>query len=155
MTSQSLRSTTLSNFTDSFVFSSLFQGSLPPRYKAPWLRPRMNCPFSSSLLRPPRCRALFRASLLCPRRKLTFTTLSHPRLVARSSTPTTPWTEPSGMEAYHLRKELKAVDNHALNDVWEDTLAPLVFAILESEKVKFTSVDVVRIGIIGEPSPPV
>ena len=80
---------------------------------------------------------------------------SRPRLVARSSTPTTPWTEPSGMEAYPLRKELKAVGNHALNDVWEDKLAPFVLDILESESVKFTSVDVVRIGIVGEPSPPV
>ena len=54
-----------------------------------------------------------------------------------------------------MRKELKAVGNHALNDIWEDTLAPLVLDILESEKVKFTSVDVVRIGEVGEPSPPV
>ena len=80
---------------------------------------------------------------------------SRPRLVARSSTPTTPWKAPTGRWAYHVRKELKAVGNHALNDIWEDTLAPLVLDILESEKVKFTSVDVVRIGEVGEPSPPV
>ena len=54
-----------------------------------------------------------------------------------------------------MRKELKGVGNHALNDVWEDKLAPLVLNILESERVKFTSVDVVRIGVVGEPSPPV
>jgi len=80
---------------------------------------------------------------------------SRPRLVARSSTPTTPWEEPTGPEAYPVHKELKGVGNHALNDVWEDKLAPLVLDILESERVKFTSVDVVRIGEVGEPSPPV
>jgi len=80
---------------------------------------------------------------------------SHPRLVARSTTPTTPWEEPTGPEAYPVRKELKGVGNHALNDIWEDKLAPLVLDILESERVKFTSVDVVRIGEVGEPSPPV
>ena len=76
---------------------------------------------------------------------------SRPRLVARSSTPTTPWREP----AYPVRKELKSVGNHTLNDIWEDKLAPLVLDILDSERVKFTSVDVVRIGVVGKPSPPV
>ena len=33
-------------------------------------------------------------------------------------------------------------------------MAPLVPDILESENVKFTSVDVVRIGLVGEPTPP-
>ena len=80
---------------------------------------------------------------------------SSPRLVARSSTPTTPWKEPTGPEAYPVRKELKGVGNHALNDVWEDKLAPLILDILESERVKFTSVDVVRIGAVGERCPPV
>ena len=80
---------------------------------------------------------------------------SRPRLVARSSTPTTPWKAPTGWWAYPVRKELKAVGNHPLNDIWEDTLAPLVLDILESEKVKFTSVDVVRIGEVRAPSPPV
>ena len=54
-----------------------------------------------------------------------------------------------------MHKELKGVGNHALNDVWEDKLAPLVLDILESERVEFTSVDVVRIGVVGERSPPV
>ena len=80
---------------------------------------------------------------------------SHPRMVARSSTPTTPWKGPTGDEAYTIRKELKSVGDHPLNDVWEDKLAPLVLDILESKRVKFTSVDVVRIGVVGNPCPPV
>ena len=78
---------------------------------------------------------------------------SCPRLVARSNSLTIPWKEPTGEWAYYDRKELKAVGNHALNDIWEDKLAPLVLDILESEGVQFTSVDVVRIGIVGGPSP--
>jgi hypothetical protein len=79
---------------------------------------------------------------------------SHPLLIARSSSPTTPWME-RGPEAYPQRKELKVVGNHALNNIWENTLAPLVLALLESEGVKWTSVDVVRIGNAGEASAPV
>ena len=50
---------------------------------------------------------------------------------------------------------MKATGNHPLNDVWEDKSAPLVLDILESKSVKFTSVDVVRIGVAEEPSLPV
>ena len=80
---------------------------------------------------------------------------SRPRLVARSSTPTIPWTNPTDPEGYNQCKELRSVGNHALNDIWEDTLASLVLDLLNSEGVKWTSVDVVRIGIVGEPSAPV
>ena len=52
-------------------------------------------------------------------------------------------------------KAMKATGNHPLNDVWEDKSAPLVLDILESKSVKFTSVDVVRIGVAEEPSLPV
>ena len=80
---------------------------------------------------------------------------SRPRLVARSSTPTIPWEEPTGLWAYAVLKEMKAVGNHPLNDVWEDKLAPRIIDVLESNSVKFTSIDVVRIGVAGEPSLPV
>ena len=59
--------------------------------------------------------------------------------------------KPTGPGTFTEIKEMKAIGNHPLNDVWEDKLAPLVLDILESKSVKFTSVDVVRIGIAEEP----
>ncbi|KAF8957093.1 hypothetical protein BDZ97DRAFT_120014 [Flammula alnicola] len=76
---------------------------------------------------------------------------SAPVLVARTST--TPW--PTGPEAYRNVKELHAVGNHALKEVWEDNLALKLHALLDSMKVKWTSTDVVRIGNAGESSAPV
>lgn len=70
---------------------------------------------------------------------------SRPPLVARSST--TPWKEPTGSEAYCEAKELRPVYNHALQEVWKAGLAREVIAVLDSMEVKFTSIDIVRIGI--------
>jgi hypothetical protein len=78
---------------------------------------------------------------------------SRPALVARTST--TPWVVPTGAYAYPEPKELRVVGNHALNEVWEDNLALKVHALLDSMQVKWTSTDVVRIGIVGESSAPV
>jgi hypothetical protein len=75
---------------------------------------------------------------------------SRPILVARSST--TPWKAPTGTEAYY-EKKLRPVFNHALSKVW-GKLAPEVIALLDSMKVKFTSIDIVRIGIPGEEEDP-
>jgi hypothetical protein len=78
---------------------------------------------------------------------------SRPFLVARNST--IPWKAPTGPEAYCDFKELRAVGNHALKDVWEDSLALELHALLKSMKVKWTSTDVVRIGYAGEYPAPV
>ncbi len=78
---------------------------------------------------------------------------STPVLVARTGT--TPWKAPTGPEAYSKIKELRAVGNHALQDVWEGNLAPKLHALLDSMEVKWTSTDVVRIGNAEEPSAPV
>ncbi|TFY78233.1 hypothetical protein EWM64_g5776 [Hericium alpestre] len=78
---------------------------------------------------------------------------SAPRLVARSST--TPWKKPRGLEAYLQVRELRPVGNHAIEEVWEDKLAFELHALLESMKVKWTSTDVVRMGIAKESSAPV
>ena len=77
---------------------------------------------------------------------------SSPALVARTGTR---WKAPTGPEAYPKRKELRAVGNHALKDVWEDNLSSKLHALLDSMETKWTSTDVVRIGIVGESSAPV
>src|ERR1700730_14285476 len=55
---------------------------------------------------------------------------SRPFLVARNST--IPWKAPTGPEAYCDFQELRAVGNHALKDVWEDSLALELHALLKS-----------------------
>ncbi len=74
---------------------------------------------------------------------------SAPLLVARTST--TPWKAPTGPEAYRQPKELRPVGKHAITEVWKD-LGPKVFSLLDSMKVKWTSIDVIRIVNAGEPS---
>jgi hypothetical protein len=59
----------------------------------------------------------------------------------------------TGLEAYPTRKEISVVGEHAIAQVWEDNLALKLHAILNSKEVKWTSTDVVRIGIVGEPAP--
>ncbi|KAK0497222.1 hypothetical protein EDD18DRAFT_1161168 [Armillaria luteobubalina] len=80
---------------------------------------------------------------------------SAPVLVARSST--NPWELPTGPEAYQQPKELRPVGNHApaFMEAWQGDLAPELFALLDSMKVKWTSTDVVRIGYAEEYSAPV
>jgi len=88
---------------------------------------------------------------------------SEPLLVARSST--TPWHRPTGPEAYPEIKELRPVGNHAIKDVWDtvhddkkndnESLTKKVFALLDSMNVKWTSIDILRIGIAGERFAPV
>ncbi|KAG9019614.1 hypothetical protein FRB90_012460 [Tulasnella sp. 427] len=81
---------------------------------------------------------------------------SRPRLVARTGT--TQWREPTGVEAWSVSvvRELRAVGSHdALQEIWEDSLAPKVHALLDSMRVKWTSIDVVRIPLSEEPSGPV
>ena len=67
---------------------------------------------------------------------------SSPVLIARTGPP---WKAPTGLEAYHKAKELRAVGKHMLQEVWEDDLALKLHAVLDSMKVKWSSTDVVRI----------
>ena len=78
---------------------------------------------------------------------------SAPILVARTGT--TPWEAPTGPEAYPRLKELRIVGSHPIKDVWEGDLALKVHNLLESMDVKWTSIDIVRIGYHEEPSAPV
>ena len=80
---------------------------------------------------------------------------SAPVLVARTST--TPWEAPTGPEAYPVPKELRPVTNHPLLKIWGDSLAFKLIALLDSDsmKVKFTSLDIIRIGIAEEDYAPV
>jgi hypothetical protein len=77
---------------------------------------------------------------------------SWPILVARTGAR---WKAPTGPEAYLKRRDLRVVGNHALKEVWEDDLALKLHALLDSMEVKWTSTDVVRIGIVRESSAPV
>lgn len=78
---------------------------------------------------------------------------SAPVLVARSST--TPWEAPTGPEAYHKPKELRPVYNHSISEAWGGDLPRKVIATLDSMKVNWTSLDIVRIGYEGEHPGPV
>jgi hypothetical protein len=66
---------------------------------------------------------------------------SSPKLVYRTGT--TPWTKPTGPEAYRQLKELCPVFGHKLNIVWKD-LGPKVCQFLDSQGVRWTTIDVVR-----------
>ena len=72
---------------------------------------------------------------------------SSPRLVYRTGA--TPWTKPTGPEAYRVLKELRPVFGHKLNTVWKD-LGPKVRDILDSVGVLWTTIDVIRFVKVGE-----
>ena len=72
---------------------------------------------------------------------------SSPRLVYR--TETTPWTKPTGPEAYRRLKELRPVFDHRLNSIWGD-LGPQVCQLLDSQEVPWTSIDVVWFADVGK-----
>lgn len=78
---------------------------------------------------------------------------SQPRLVARSSPNV--WVEPSGFEAYLSPKETSPVGLHPLCNVWEAAVGPAIIDYLGRKAVEWTSLDPVRIGDAGAPSPPV
>ncbi|KAJ8080270.1 hypothetical protein PM082_017100 [Marasmius tenuissimus] len=82
---------------------------------------------------------------------------SRPRLIARSST--TPWEQPIGPWAYSERKELRIVGDHPVVTIWapegRDGLSLQVMEILNSKRVQWTALDVIRIAKVGEPSAPV
>ncbi|KAI0244915.1 hypothetical protein BJV78DRAFT_1144064, partial [Lactifluus subvellereus] len=73
---------------------------------------------------------------------------SRPVLVARTKAPTSP-------KAYLRAKELCTIGNHALKEVWEDKLSLQLHAILDSMKVRWSSTNIIHIGITGESSTPI
>jgi hypothetical protein len=78
---------------------------------------------------------------------------SKPILVARTGTDT--WKLPTGPWPHLPLKELRTVGNHPLMEVWEDGLAIRICKVLNSMDVKWTSMDLVRIGVEGESVAPV
>ncbi|TFY61336.1 hypothetical protein EVG20_g7095 [Dentipellis fragilis] len=78
---------------------------------------------------------------------------SSPRLVYRTGS--TPWTAPSGLEAFRVLKELRPVFGHKINTVWEEHLANKVIGCLNSVNVEWTSIDIVRFAVVGEAPGPV
>ncbi|KAF8334478.1 hypothetical protein F5887DRAFT_1273561, partial [Amanita rubescens] len=78
---------------------------------------------------------------------------SRPRLIARSSSYV--WVEPQGLEAYLTPKELSPLGfGHPLKNVWEDKVGPEMISYLDDMGVKWSSLDPLRIGYAGDPSPP-
>ena len=78
---------------------------------------------------------------------------SNPLLVYRTGT--TPWKRPTGPEAYRELKEVKPVFSHGIVAVWGD-LGPKICKCLDSMRVTWTSVDIVRFAKVGKaPGPPV
>ena len=75
---------------------------------------------------------------------------SSPRLLARTST--TPWKKTQSLDAYIKPKQLGVVFNHKLNTIWRD-VAPKVAACLDEMGVRWSTIDVFRIGLVGEPAP--
>ena len=68
---------------------------------------------------------------------------SKPLLVARTGAP---WKEPTGPEAYYQLKELHGLGtdgDHPIKQIWEAGLASKVQGLLNSTKVKWTSLDIV------------
>lgn len=78
---------------------------------------------------------------------------SRPTFVA--STINEIWAQSAGPEAYTPTKVLRAVGEHTIVKFWEAGLANQVIDRLTTMKVDWTSLDVVRIGIVGKSSAPV
>ena len=70
-------------------------------------------------------------------------------LVARTGT--TPWEMPTGPEPYHKPKEVRfGSSSHPLKEAMIEGLYSKLIALLDSMEVKWTTVDVVRIGFVEE-----
>ena len=78
---------------------------------------------------------------------------SIPRFIARSSSDS--WVVPTGMEAYLQPRELRPVGQHRLCDIWEGGLHVAVEDYLRQRSVVYTSVDPVRLWVVGEDAAPV
>ncbi|CAE6450272.1 unnamed protein product [Rhizoctonia solani] len=75
---------------------------------------------------------------------------SRPRLVARSSAFSEPWIEPTVPFEQLPCKELRPVGKHPIYEVWDDKLAPAVLDLLQTQRIDFTCIDILRIGIDEE-----
>jgi len=73
--------------------------------------------------------------------------------VARTGNDT--WKLPTGPEAYLPSKELRTVGNRRLREVWEDMTAVQIHDVFDFMSVRWTSMDLVRIGVVGESVAPV
>jgi hypothetical protein len=78
---------------------------------------------------------------------------SSPRLVARTSKDA--WVLPVGPEGRPKPKRLEVLVNHRLGIIWEIEVGPKIVKYLNEEKICWTSLDVVRIGVVGRPSVPI
>lgn len=76
---------------------------------------------------------------------------SPPKLVYRTGLLKTPWSEPTGFEAYRRLKRARGVFGHRLNDVWED-VGPQIRDLLTLHHIQWTSIDVARFITDGEGS---
>jgi hypothetical protein len=77
---------------------------------------------------------------------------SKPVLVARTGAP---WKEPTGPEAYYQLKELCGTNGyHAIEQIWEYGLASKVRCLLDSMKVKWTSLEIVGFANVEDFSGP-
>ena len=72
-----------------------------------------------------------------------------PKLVYRTGSLKMPWVMPTGPEAYRKFKRARGVFGHRLNDIW-NVVGPLVRDLLKTQKVAWTSIDVVRFIIDGD-----
>jgi hypothetical protein len=86
--------------------------------------------------------------------------LSRPILVARSNSDSVVWEGPTGPYEYANpvelpRAELRVVGRHPICEVWEDDLSREVLVHLDRDGVRWTSLDVVRIGKVGKAFAPV
>ena len=66
-----------------------------------------------------------------------------PKLIYRTGSSKMPWVKPTGLESYRKLKQARGVFGHKLNFVWKD-VGPLVRNLLNTQKVTWTSIDVVR-----------
>ncbi|KIL61734.1 hypothetical protein M378DRAFT_187503 [Amanita muscaria Koide BX008] len=91
-------------------------------------------------------------STISPSASYYFGLPSKPILVYRTGTP---WKRPTGPEAYRIPKEARPVFDHPIADAW-DELGPQVPDYLDSVKVMWTTIDIVRFAEVEkDPGPPV
>lgn len=77
---------------------------------------------------------------------------SQPPLIA--TTRPSPFQDSEGPEAYSILKELRYLTHHEITTVWDNGLAIEICRSLSSMSVNWTSLDLVHICNIGEPSGP-
>ncbi|MCJ1462978.1 hypothetical protein MMC07_001582 [Pseudocyphellaria aurata] len=74
---------------------------------------------------------------------------SEARLIARSNSDI--WMQPTGPEAYFEKKEFRPFGPHLLNDLWEDSIGPIIDAYLLENEVQCTILNPLRIAVADQP----